>query len=167
MRECVSWKLVWERGRESLERWKPIIMQILDLRLSPTKNTKIVVEKNLRMKKIIIHIREKILNIFITIKDVLVTLCYGCMYAYLMLRTPPPPLSPACTQSFKNLPKFSKFSAKFTWLWLQRWEFMKENKKVREKKKTRSRPRNQPKKERFFFLGCFIGRELVFFLFSW
>ena len=50
-----------------------------------------------------------------------------------------------------------------------RWEFLKENKKVRKKeKKTRSRPRKRSRKEDFFFLfflGRFLGRERVFFLF--
>ena len=43
----------------------------------------------------------------------------------------------------------------------------KEIKKVRkERKKTRSRPRKRSRKEeRFFFLGRFLGRERVFFLF--
>ena len=64
---------------------------------------------------------------------------------------------------------------------IQRWEFIKENKRVRiqsrehaldqesdqenkkKRKKTRSRPRKRPRKKRKNFFSWFLGRVLVFF----
>ena len=47
-----------------------------------------------------------------------------------------------------------------------KWEFIKENMKVRKKKENKNSTNKVIKKKRnFFFLGRFLGRVLVFFLF--
>ena len=75
-----------------------------------------------------------------------------------------------CMQVFKN-PRSTPVLTLY--LMVLRWEFIKENKKVRKQEKTLSTKRAIKKKRRMkkhaldqeSFLGRFLGRERVFFLF--